>query len=63
MQVSFEAKAEKEFLKLDKAIQVQILKFIKRLSTMDNPRDAGKPLVGNLKDYWRYRAIGLSLNF
>lgn len=55
MQVSFEEKAEKEFLKLSKSIQIQILKYLKKIEALENPKDMGKPLRGNLKDYWRYR--------
>ncbi|RDU52806.1 type II toxin-antitoxin system RelE/ParE family toxin [Helicobacter sp. MIT 00-7814] len=55
MQVSFEERAEKEFLKLSKSIQIQILKYLKKVEALENPKDMGKPLRGNLKDYWRYR--------
>ena len=34
----------------------RILKFLsERLEGRDNPRDIGKPLKGNLREYWRYR--------
>ena len=55
MQVKFEAKAEKEFLTLTKSAQIQILKYLKKIENLENPRDFGKALSGNLKNYWRYR--------
>lgn len=55
MKVIFSDKAKKFFLKLDKPIQKQIQKFILKLESMNNPRDAGKMLVGNLLGFWRYR--------
>ena len=55
MQVKFEAKAEKEILTLTKSAQIQILKYLKKIENLENPRDFGKALSGNLKNYWRYR--------
>ena len=55
MQVKFEAKVEKEFLTLTKSAQIQILKYLKKIENLENPRDFGKALSGNLKNYWRYR--------
>ena len=55
MQVKFESEAQKKFLHLSKALQIQTLRYIKRLENLENPRDMGKALSGNLKSYWRYR--------
>lgn len=55
MKVVFTDNAEKQFLKLDKPIQQQIQKFILKLQTLENPRERGKALVGNLAGFWRYR--------
>ena len=55
MQVKFEDNARKDFLRLDREIQVQILKYIEKIKTLENPRDMGKSLTGDLKNYWRYR--------
>lgn len=42
--------------KLDKLIQTIILKWIKKnLVDCSNPKAHGKALVGNEKDFWRYR--------
>ena len=54
MQVKFENKARKEFLKLDREIQIQILRYIEKIKVLEDPRDMGKSLAGDLKDYWRY---------
>ena len=53
--MKFENKARKEFLKLDREIQIQILRYIEKIKVLENPRDMGKSLAGDLKDYWRYR--------
>lgn len=52
MQVKFENKARKEFLKLDREIQIQILRYIEKIKVLEDPRDMGKSLAGDLKDYW-----------
>ena len=53
--IEFDKKAEKEFKKLDKAIQKKIDRLIIKLSKSRNPRDTGKPLKGKLGPFWRYR--------
>ena len=55
MRVEFSEIAKKEFLKLDKPIKIQVQKFILKLQKAENPRELGKPLVGNFKGLWRYR--------
>jgi len=48
--------AKKDLKKIDKKHSKRILDFLEnRLSKLDNPRSIGKPLQGNLSDYWRYR--------
>ncbi|GHU84621.1 hypothetical protein FACS1894198_0630 [Clostridia bacterium] len=49
-------KAKKALKKIDHT-QIQIIaKWIdKNLVGTENPRQFGKPLSGNLKDFWRYR--------
>ena len=47
---------EKQFKKLDRSIQMIIVKWIrKHLENCDDPRASGKALLANLKGYWRYR--------
>ncbi|MCH5293341.1 MAG: type II toxin-antitoxin system RelE/ParE family toxin [Treponema sp.] len=55
MRVVFSDKAEKQFLRLDKAVQTQIKKFILKLQELEDPRERGKRLVGNFSGFWRYR--------
>lgn len=56
MKVEFNDKSKKDFSKLDKSIQIQILKKLKFIESLDNPKDDGKPLAGNLLGLWRYRS-------
>jgi mRNA interferase RelE/StbE len=54
--VEFDPRAWQELLKLDKKIQIRILKFIKlRLAISENPRLLGASLKGNLGCFWKYR--------
>lgn len=55
MTVSFLPSAEKQFLKLDKAVQRRIQKYILELQELHDPRVGGKALVGRLEGLWRYR--------
>lgn len=54
--VSFEKKAIKSLSKIDKRQQNIILAWIEtNLVDTNDPKNYGKALKGNLKDYWRYR--------
>ncbi|PIM76080.1 type II toxin-antitoxin system RelE family toxin [Fusobacterium polymorphum] len=54
--VYFDKKVEKDFKKLDKKVLKLILDWIENnLENIEEPRSKGKALVGNLKDYCRYR--------
>ncbi|MBY0501639.1 MAG: type II toxin-antitoxin system RelE/ParE family toxin [Alphaproteobacteria bacterium] len=54
--IHFNKIAQKNFEKLDKQTQKKIQKFLReRLLQAENPRLLGKPLSGNLSDFWRYR--------
>lgn len=55
MHFAYSIKAQKQFKKLDSAIQKRIKSYTSELQTLDNPRDRGKALVGNLNGLWRYR--------
>ena len=55
MKVSITKTAKKSLEKLDNNIQKRILDFLSDLETLENPRIKGKPLKGELKEYWRYR--------
>lgn len=47
--------AKKQLARLDKTQAQRITKYLRRIMMLDNPRDAGKALTGNLRTYWRYR--------
>lgn len=54
--VEFTKTADKAFEKIDKSITRSINRYIfERLATAENPQRLGKPLTGNLKNFWRYR--------
>lgn len=56
MTVEYSSEALKYLKKLDKHISRQILAYMDEVSKMQNPRDRGKALKGNLSNYWRYRS-------
>jgi mRNA interferase RelE/StbE len=46
----------KELKKIDKFWQRKIIDYLEQIAeSRDNPRDFGKPLLGNLSGLWRYR--------
>ncbi len=53
--IEFDAKAKKDFLKLDKVAQNQIDKFLLKLIKLDNPRQIGQALKGKFISFWKYR--------
>lgn len=54
--IEYDNNVIKQLKKIDKSQRDIILKWIKKnLSNSENPREKGKKLKGNLKDYWRYR--------
>lgn len=55
MTVTLSDRAKKQLKQLDKTIQKRIVKFLYELAKLDDPRDRGKMLVGNLLVFWRYR--------
>jgi mRNA interferase RelE/StbE len=53
---SFTEVARKEFLKLDRQVQKQIVRYFDaRIAGPGNPRRFGKSLRGDLAGVWRYR--------
>ena len=56
MKIELNDRAKKDFAKLDKHIQIQIFKKLKFIENLNNPKDDGKPLAGNLLGLWRYRS-------
>jgi len=54
--IEFDAAAEREFNRLDKTVALRISKFLfQRLARLENPRQIGECLQGQLSDYWKYR--------
>ncbi|MGI5078204.1 type II toxin-antitoxin system RelE family toxin [Treponema maltophilum] len=53
--VLLEKKAEDDFAKLDKSVQQQIFKYLKKIEERQNPRSLGAPLQDNLSTFWKYR--------
>lgn len=47
---------QKEVRKIDRGIQKKIREYLEnKVANLDDPRDIGKPLKGNLGELWRYR--------
>jgi mRNA interferase RelE/StbE len=54
--IEFSDTAKKQLRKLDKPVARQIVDFMDgRVAPLDDPRSAGKALVGPLGGLWRYR--------
>ena len=55
--IKYSESALKQLKKLDRSIAVRILDYMdERIAILDDPRSAGKNLVGPvLGSYWRYR--------
>lgn len=53
--VLLEKKAEDDFAKLDKSVQQQIFKYLKKIEERQNPRSLDAPLQDNLSTFWKYR--------
>lgn len=48
--------AKKQLKKMGKNDAKRIIEYLKtRVATSDDPRQIGKPLIGNLTELWRYR--------
>lgn len=55
MIVSYSETALKQLKKLDKKTISQIVDYMDEISTLSDPKQRGKALVGNLSGLWRYR--------
>ena len=47
--------AKKQLARLDKTQAQRTTKYLRRVMMLEDPRDVGKALTGNLRTYWRYR--------
>lgn len=55
MKLGYTAFALKQLKKLDKQVSSRILDYMDEVAKLENPRERGKMLVGNLIGFWRYR--------
>ena len=54
--IKFDPRAERELAKLDRQVQVRILRFLReRIAPLDDPRELGEALSGPLRFFWKYR--------
>jgi mRNA interferase RelE/StbE len=54
--IEFTPQAAKEMKKLGKVPAARIITMLEeRIATLDDPRELGKPLVGEWSGYWRWR--------
>lgn len=53
--VNVSKSAEKELKKLGHSSVLKIVKYFRAIESWENPKQHGKGLKGNLKQYWRYR--------
>lgn len=54
--IKWDQKAAKGFRKISRPDQIKIQKYLTtKISTLDNPKEFGNPLGGNLSGLWRYR--------
>jgi len=56
LQIRFSANAVKQLKKIDKHIASRIIDFLEnKVAELNDPRQIGKILQGNLASLWRYR--------
>lgn len=55
MKLGYTVFALKQLKKLDKQVSSRILDYMDEVAKLENPRERGKMLVGNLIGFWRYR--------
>ena len=54
--IEFAPRVEKELKRIGKSEAKRILDYlVERVASSKDPRQLGKPLKGNLTEYWRYR--------
>ena len=54
-QVETTAQFDREFKKLDRAIQRRVIAYLDELEGLENPRQRGKALTAHHAGVWRYR--------
>lgn len=53
--VEFTKRADKQLSKLAHEVQQDVVSYLEHVVTSGDPRNFGKPLVGDLSGFWRYR--------
>lgn len=54
--INYSDRALKSLRKMDKQSARRIVDFMdRRIAVLDDPRQSGKPLKGELGEFWRYR--------
>jgi mRNA interferase RelE/StbE len=54
--IRFDPRAERELARLDRQIQVRVLRFLReRIAPLADPRELGEALTGPLRSFWKYR--------
>lgn len=54
-EIKFDEGVERTLGKLDKQTAKRIVRKLRQIAQLDNPRQLGKALTGNLSGLWRYR--------
>lgn len=56
MQIRFSSHALKQLKKIDRPVALRIIDYLERnVAPLDEPRQIGKALQGQLTNLWRYR--------
>ena len=53
--IELTGEARKQLQKLDRTEAKRIRDYLRRIETLDDPRQSGKALRGRLGELWRYR--------
>lgn len=53
--IEVDAAAEKQLAKIGTAAGRRIVKGLREIAALDDPRQRGRAMVGDRKGYWRYR--------
>lgn len=53
--IEFSTHADKQLDRIDRTDQQRIVKTLRQISTLDDPRQRGHALVGDHAGHWRYR--------
>ena len=54
-EIKFDKGVERTLGKIDKPTAKRIVRKLRQIAQLDNPRQLGQPLTGNLSGLWRYR--------